>query len=95
MSDSRIPLVVSTLALLFAVAVLIYKNAPSAHAQAPSPAAPTSSQTSAIIPIGVAPFGQGRSNPVAFFVEPSTRKVYACEYHGNAGPRPNCSSSSF
>lgn len=96
MSDPRIPFVVSALALFFAIAVLIYKSAPTAQAQAPSnvpPGAETSTSTSPpIVPIGVGALG---ARSVAFFVEPSTRTVFACAHVGTAGNQPICSSSKY
>lgn len=106
MYDSRLPLYFSVFALVFAVGVLVYKKFPfpEAHADtqvnaqpAPlsaSPVSATPTSTSAIVPVGVAPFGQGRNNPVAFFVEPGARRVHACEY-GTSGTPPRCSSSVY
>jgi hypothetical protein len=78
----NLPLFASVFALCFACGVYIYVSRPaSAQTSSPPPAqAPAQLAPTNVVPIGVAPFGQGRSNPVGFFVEPSTRRVYACEY---------------
>lgn len=86
MSDSRIPLVVSTLALLFAIAVLIYKSAPTAQAQA-QPAQVD------IVPLGVANTGNGVRSHVWYYV-PSTRSIVICSGQAdNAAGAPKCSKS--